>query len=155
MLTPKMNMKIRLFIAFIFLQLPLLASANVITVSDAWIRSAPPNAPVLGAFMQLRNNSNSDVKLISANAQGYGRVEIHQSSEDNGVMRMQKQDFAPVAAHQSLNFKPGGWHIMLIRPTKVPTTGAHVPIQLTFDNAPLQTIDFVVKQSNVKTHHHH
>jgi hypothetical protein len=37
-----------------------------------------------------------------------------------------KQDFMPIPAHGKLTLKPGGWHIMMIQPKKVPKEGDSV-----------------------------
>jgi copper(I)-binding protein len=46
-----------------------------ISVDNPWVRSAPPNAPILGAFMEISNHSDSDIKLLSANTKGYKRLD--------------------------------------------------------------------------------
>jgi len=33
---------------------------SAIVIHDPWIRTAPPNAPMLGLFMKIRNNTNQD-----------------------------------------------------------------------------------------------
>jgi copper(I)-binding protein len=42
-------------------------------------RPALPNAPILGAFMEISNHSDSDIKLLSANTKGYKRLELHKT----------------------------------------------------------------------------
>jgi copper(I)-binding protein len=49
------------------------------------------------------------------------------------MMKMIKQDFMPIPAHGKLTLKPGGWHIMMIQPKKVPKEGDSVVIKLVFD----------------------
>ncbi|WXT99687.1 MAG: hypothetical protein Ctma_0391 [Catillopecten margaritatus gill symbiont] len=116
-----------------------------ISIHNPWVRSAPANAPVLGVFMQINNKTNNAVKLLSADADGYKRVEIHRTLNDNGLMKMVKQPFAPISAGGKLQLKPGSWHIMLIKPDKVPSKGSMVAIKLEFDNGTMQTVHAEVK----------
>lgn len=125
-----------------------------LTINEPWVRSAPANAPMLGAFMQIHNHSNNDMKLISAHAKGYQRVELHRTMEHHGVMRMIKQDFMPIAANNQLNLKPGSWHIMLIGPDAVPSNGDSVVLTLQFDNGTNKTVRALVKKGEKMQHHH-
>jgi Uncharacterized protein conserved in bacteria len=115
-------------------------------VHNPWVRSAPPNAPMLGAFMQIKNNTNNTIKLLSAQAKGYQRVELHRTLNHGGMMKMLKQDFMPIEANNNLHLKPGSWHIMLIEPGSVPEEGDMVMIKLTFDNGFTQTIRAIVRK---------
>ncbi|KAA0445213.1 MAG: copper chaperone PCu(A)C, partial [Candidatus Thioglobus sp.] len=120
-------------------------NTNSISVHNPWIRWAPANAPVLGVFMQIDNNTASDVRLIGVNVIGYQRAEIHRTINDDGLMKMVRQDFAPIAAGRELKLQPGGWHIMLIKPEQVPSAGDEVPMVLHFDDGSEQTVRVPVK----------
>lgn len=122
-----------------------------ISIHNPWIRSAPPNTPVLGMFMQVDNQTDKEVKLIAVDADGYKRVEIHKTLNENGIMKMLKQPFAPIPAKKKLHFKPGSWHIMLIKPKQVPSIGSVVSIKLKFDNEIVQTVQADVR-SGQKMH---
>ena len=117
-----------------------------IIINEPWVRAAPANAPMLGVFMQIQNHADHDAKLISAEASGYQRVELHRTMEHHGVMRMIKQDFMPIAANNQLNLKPGSWHIMLIGPDTVPSEGESVALTLRFDNGTNKIIHALVKK---------
>jgi len=43
------------------------------------LETAPPNAPMLGLFMKIRNNTNQDIRLVSVQAIGYVRAELHRN----------------------------------------------------------------------------
>ncbi len=126
-----------------------------IVIQDPWVRSAPSNAPTLGAFMEIHNNSNQNVKLISAHAEGYKDVQLHRTIDDDGMMRMVEQEFIPVTANGKIHLKPGSWHMMLIRPEKVPAKGELVLITLKFDNGSSQVVGFNVRKGKKMMMHHH
>lgn len=126
-----------------------------IVIQDPWVRSAPSNAPALGAFMKIHNNSNQNVKLISAYAEGYKDVQLHRTIDDGGMMRMVEQEFIPVTAKGKVHLKPGSWHVMLIKPEKVPAKGEVVLITLKFDNGSSQAVKFKVRKGKKMMMHHH
>ena len=59
-------------------------NAGDLVVTDPWIRSAPPNAPTLGAFMVLENNSGAEVSVVASHSSlAVDRVELHRSMMDD------------------------------------------------------------------------
>jgi copper(I)-binding protein len=125
-----------------------------VEVKNPWVRSAPPNAPMLGAFMQIHNNTKNNLKLLSVNVFGYQRAELHKTINHDGLMKMVQQEFIPISAKSSLSLKPGSWHIMLIGPDAVPVEGDTVKIKLIFDNGTSQMIDAVVRKDKMMMKHH-
>ncbi|WPE16924.1 copper chaperone PCu(A)C [Candidatus Thioglobus autotrophicus] len=125
-----------------------------ITITDPWIRSAPINAPALGLFMNISNNTNQEVRLISAHTKGYKRIELHRTIDSHGVMKMVKQAFMPIPAHAKLHLKPGSWHIMLIAPEQVPSEGEQVSVSLKFNDGSTQTIQVLVRKGGMMMQHH-
>ncbi len=122
-------------------------NAGELVVSDPWIRSAPPNAPALGAFMVLENHSDAEVSVVDVHTSlAVGRVELHRTKMADGVMKMVLQKSIPVPAHSSTVLKPGSWHIMLIGPEKVPTMGEVIELTLVLDDGTEQVVAATVRQ---------
>lgn len=128
---------------------------ETISIHNPWVRSAPPNAPALGAFMEISNHSDNDIKLLSANAHDYKRLELHKTVFQGGMMKMMKQDFMPIPAHGKLTLKPGSWHIMMIKPKEVPKEGDSVTIKLVFDNGLSKAVHAKVRKGGVMNHQGH
>ena len=123
------------------------ANAAELVVTDPWIRSAPPNAPALGAFMLLENDSDSEVSVVDAySSLEVDRVELHRTMMDDGVMKMIPQQSIPIPPHSSTDLAPGSWHIMLIGPSKVPSMGEVVQLTLVLDDGTKQVVDAMVRQ---------
>jgi periplasmic copper chaperone A len=125
-----------------------------LSITDPWIRSAPINAPALGLFMQITNNSDRDLRLTSAHVEGYQRVELHRTIDSNGMMKMVRQEFMPIPAHSKLHLKPGSWHIMLIKPDRVPSEGERVMVSLRFNDGSAQVIRASVRKGRMMIKHH-
>ena len=108
------------------LALPLYAASVI--VEDAWTRSTAPLQPVAGAFMKL--TSDTDAVLVGASSPMAGRVEVHKMSMQDGVMSMRPVKSLFLPKGQTIELKPGGYHIMLMdlkQPFKV---GETVPLIL-------------------------
>ncbi len=102
-------------------------------VENAWVRSTVPAQKATGAFMRIV--SPADASLVAAASPVAANVEIHESSMQDGVMRMRAVQRVPLRANQAFDLKPGGHHVMLMGLRAPLNTGEHVPITLTFEDA--------------------
>lgn len=121
------------------------ASAKV-RVSDAAIRPAPAGAPATGAYMTLRNDGPKPVTLTGVHCGCAEEVSAHETTNDGGMMRMRPAPRVVVPAKGEIAFKPGGLHLMVMGLNRPLKTGQHVPMRLSFDGAPAETISFPVKR---------
>ena len=129
--------------------------ADEIRVSDAWVRAAPPNAPALGAFMQIENPTGAERYLVAARTSlEVGRVELHRTMMHDGVMQMVPQAKIPLAPAGRTMLEPGSWHIMLIGPKSVPAEGETVRLTLVFDDGSEQQVEAVVRKGGQMMHEH-
>ena len=129
------------------------AQAHDIEISDAWVRAAPPNAPALGAFMEIKNATDVDRSIVAARTSlEVERVELHRTMMHEGVMQMVPHDRIPLAAGTETKLKPGSWHVMLIGPSTVPTEGETLTLTLVFDDGSEQTIEAQVRKGKKMMH---
>lgn len=116
-------------------------AAEVITVMNPRIRSTAPGQTVSGAFMTLVNASSTPHALTAASFGDARMVEIHETSMNEGVMRMRKVKQIDIPANGSAELKPGGYHIMLMgieSQMKAGTTGV---LTLTFSDDSRLTVE--------------
>jgi len=85
------------------------ASPNI---TDAWIRSAPPGAPMAG-YLDLHNPGDRTLRCDGASSEAFDSVELHRSVVEDGMSRMLHGQIAELAAGGRLRFEPGGYHLML------------------------------------------
>ena len=83
-------------------------------VEEGYVRGLPPGQKVTAAFMTLENTGPEDLVLTSGRAAVAEKVEFHQHSHDNGMMRMRQVPELVVPAGGELALEPGGLHLMLI-----------------------------------------
>jgi copper(I)-binding protein len=109
--------------------LPALAE---VTVAEPWVRATVPAQKATGAFMHLK--SDADARLVSAASPVAGVVEIHEMLMDKDVMKMNRIDGLDLPAGQSVELKPGGYHVMLMDLQAQVKEGDEVPLTLVIEN---------------------
>jgi copper(I)-binding protein len=118
-----------------------------ITIMDARSRPSPMAAGNGAAYMLVLNGLTEDVQLVSASSPAAGVVELHETIDDNGVMRMVPQpDGFTVPAGGAVELKPGGKHVMLIDLVAPLETGGEIELTLNFDNGQSFTLTVPVVQ---------
>jgi hypothetical protein len=126
-----------------------------LTVQQAWIAEAPPNAKVLAAYLEIQNHTSAEAKLIGVTSSAFDKVEIHRSEKKGEMVQMIKQDNVTIAANGKITFKPGGLHLMLIKPTKTIKAGDKIGLTLQFSNGKKVLATAEVKKRNSADNGHH
>jgi copper(I)-binding protein len=117
-----------------------------VQASDAWIRWLPAGIPS-GAYLTLSNSGSAPAVLVGASSPDFAAVSFHQTITVNGMSGMSAVERLTVAAQGSLRFAPGGYHIMLMQPTRTLHPGDHVPITLRFADASSLLVSFDVRSA--------
>jgi copper(I)-binding protein len=145
----------------ILLALSLLFSFNLaanqaaITVSEAYARATPPNAPTSAIFLTMSNTSEQEVSLVSASTPAAGRVELHTMLMDGDVMQMRQVEQIEVASGKVVELKPGGLHLMLFDLQTQFAEGEELALKLFFSDGSQQQLTVPVKKVMHKMKHHH
>jgi len=130
-------------------------AGSELVISGEWIRSTAPGTPTTAAYFLLKNDSNKDITLLNAKSDIAERVEIHEHTMQNGVMKMQKTNGVLIPKQSNLVFEPGGYHVMFIGLKDSVDTGEKVDITLEFDNGTTQDIRVVAKKKAGNKHGKH
>ncbi|WIY52987.1 copper chaperone PCu(A)C [Devosia sp. YIM 151766] len=116
-----------------------------LVISGAFTRATLPNAPVAGGFLTLVNQGGEDDVLVSASADIARETQIHEMAMEGDVMKMrQLADGLIVPGGETVELKPGGFHIMLMGLNGPLVEGEQVPVTLTFAKAGTVTIELSV-----------
>ena len=118
---------------FVFLSLVMAHisyAADLVKITDAWVRLPPPGAQIAAAYLTLE--SQQTLSLSSVTSPAAEVVEMHSMSTKNGVMQMRQLKSLKLVAGKPLTLEPGGLHLMLINPKKSLQEGDTVPLVLTF-----------------------
>ncbi|MCP8689916.1 copper chaperone PCu(A)C [Marinobacterium sedimentorum] len=105
-----------------------------VQAQDGYVRAVPPGHSISAAYLTLRNNSTSAVQLDSARTDSAGTTELHQSRQQDGVMRMRAAQQVEIPAGAEYRLQPGGDHLMLIDLKQPLNAGDEVRLQLNFSD---------------------
>lgn len=109
-------------------------------------RATPPNAPVSGGYMVIRNTGDEADRLIGGQAGFAKKVEIHEMSMENDVMKMRELlGGLEIPAGGEVELKPGGFHVMFIGLDGQLKDGETRPVTLIFEKAGSIDVDFNVE----------
>ncbi len=106
------------------------AQPQPVEVSSAWVRVAVTGQQGTGAFLKI--TATAPVKLVGASSPLAGVAEVHQMKLVGDVMTMRAVPSLAIAAGESVEFKPGGYHIMLMDLKQAMPAGSQVPLTLHF-----------------------
>jgi len=136
------------------LALPLLLAAcgparpvgpAAIVVSEAWSRPAATGGTGAG-FFELTNSGGAADTLLAVESPISDEVQIHQSSDEGGVMRMrQVTEGVTVKAGETVGFAPGGLHVMFIRLKAAQVAGDRIPATLVFRESGRKPVELTVR----------
>jgi copper(I)-binding protein len=112
------------------------AAKGGIVVERAWARATPPGAATGGAYLTVTNAGREADRLLGATTRGAERVEVHEMSVTDGVMRMRPlAEGLAIEPGASAALAPGGAHLMLIGVTEPLVAGETIDLTLTFERA--------------------
>src|ERR1700688_4581676 len=119
------------------------ALAQHVSASNAWFRSLPTGLPA-GGYFTLHNSGATPVELVAAESPACGMLMLHRSTESGGVSRMEDVKSTAIPPGHTLEFTPGGYHLMCMEPGAAMSPGKHVPVALIFADHRRIDVDFDV-----------
>ena len=129
-------------------------TAGDIAILHPWTRAAGANGNGAG-FLRLRNGGAQPDRLVSAASPIARVVELHTMERDGDVMRMRPVQDIPVGPGQTIELRPGGFHIMLIGLTAPMQQGTRVPLTLRFERAGEVQVELAVEAAGARGSGHH
>ncbi len=113
---------------------PALAQTGPITLDHVWARATPPGAKTGAIYMTITDTGAPD-RLTGASTPVAATAEVHETTNDNGVMRMRPVGSLVIQPGKPVTFRPGGYHLMLTGLKQPLTAGQSFPVTLTFEHA--------------------
>lgn len=141
-----------------FFAISLIASsvfAQGVTVDEPWARATVQGQKATGAFMKLSSKDGS--KLVGASSPAAGVTEIHEMKMDKDVMKMSAIPSLPIPAGQTVELKPGSYHVMLMDLKGPLADKSMVPVTLMFENVKgvKSQVELQVPVRSMSMHHEH
>lgn len=110
-----------------------------IVISSSRVFPPFPGRDTAAGYMSITNHSQSDDKLVSVTSPISGAVEIHNHIEENGVMKMRQVDGIMLKAGETVELKPGSFHLMMFK-ANLPEDQNDVSLTLNYEKAPSVTL---------------
>lgn len=102
-----------------------------VVVEGAWARATVPGQQGSGAFMRL--TAKEPLTLVAVRTPAAAVAEVHEMKMDGDVMRMRALTALPLPVGQTVELKPGGYHVMLLDLKQQVKEGDTVPLTLVFE----------------------
>jgi periplasmic copper chaperone A len=118
-------------VALIFLALAATSvyAYNTVSILRPWALATKPGQTTGAVYMELETSESAIIaKIESPQAKA---VEVHNTINDKGVMKMRKIDRLELPAGTTIKFEPGGMHLMLIGLKKPLKPGDSVLVKFT------------------------
>jgi len=128
-----------IYAALLMLTVPAFADdikAGDLVITQAWSRATPAGAKIGGGFLTIENKGSAADKLVAVSGDIAGKIEIHEMTMNDGVMKMRALD-KPLAIDpgKTVKLAPGGYHLMMMDLKSPLKKGDKVPVTLEFEKA--------------------
>ena len=121
-------------------------AAPSVSVTNARIRLLPGNLPLAGYF-DLVNQGKEPLTLIAVSSPAFKMVHMHLSMEQGGKSKMVKIEAIELNPGETVNFSPGGYHLMLMERVQPLHVGDGVPMTLQFSGQQALQVMFEVRKA--------
>src|SRR6266516_3569537 len=108
-----------------------------VEIDHPWSRATPKGAKTGAGYVSIKNTGSTADRLVGGSFADAGKVEIHQMTMDQGVMKMR-----PVAG--GVELKPDGMHLMFIDLKQPLKNGEQVAGTLEFEKAGTVPVQYTV-----------
>lgn len=96
--------------------------------ADAWVRAAPDGRALGAAYLAIRNNG-PPIRLVAVASDAHEAAGFHETTLTDGTSKMRAIGALDIGAGEALSFKPGGGHIMLMKPTRRLSVGDTITLR--------------------------
>jgi copper(I)-binding protein len=129
-------MSTRRFVIALALTATVAVGLQPITVAQPSTVATAPGQAVAGGFMTVINTTGTEDRLLRASSPVAKEVQIHNTTMDEGVMRMRPMaDGVAIPAGGRVEFKPRALHLMFMGLQAPIAAGTTVPVTLEFERA--------------------
>jgi copper(I)-binding protein len=98
---------------------------------SAWVRALPPGMGMTAGFGTLINSGAEPIEITAFSSPQFAEVSLHRTETVDGVSRMREVPALRVEAGASVELAPGGYHLMLMKPSVLLEAGQAVTLHFT------------------------
>ncbi len=158
LMTNKLNLVATLTTAVVILITPgafaQTFKAGSIEIGSPWARATPKGATVGAGYMKITNTGTTPDRLLSGSSDIAPKFEVHEMKMENGVMKMRPvQDGLEIKPGETVELKPGSFHVMFVGLKSPLKAGDHVAATLVFDKAGAVNVEYDVRAIGAEPGH--
>ena len=138
---------------------------SMMLIEQAYIRAVIPGTSISSSYMEIENKSEEAITLLGATSLVSPRIEIHQHTMLDGMMRMRKVEGIVIKPKKRIKLQPSGLHLMVFDVNNTLNSQEQINITLHFSNnesvvvpvsvySPTQERAAQEATSNMHKHHH-
>ncbi len=117
-----------------------------LTITGPWSRQTAKTAMTGAGYLEVTNGGAQADRLVAADCDCAGLVQVHEMQMTGGVMKMQEvAGGLEIPPGETVALKPGGYHVMFMRLKAPFTVGETVRATLTFERAGEIEVEFEVQ----------
>jgi copper(I)-binding protein len=117
---------------------------GAIVVTDPWARATPKGATVGAGYMKITNTGTALDRLVSGSSDIAPAFEVHEMKMENDVAKMRPIKDLEIKPGQTMELKPGSFHVMFVGLKKPLAAGEHVKATLVFEKAGTVNVEYNV-----------
>ena len=103
-----------------------------VQVDAPWARATVAGQQASGAFMRL--TAHEPLQLVGVRTDASAVSEVHEMTMEGDVMKMRAIPSLDLPVGQTVELKPGGYHVMLMELKQQLKAGDRVSVTLTFED---------------------
>jgi periplasmic copper chaperone A len=127
-----------------------------LAIDRPWSRATPKGAKTAAGYLKITNTGTTPDRLVGGSFALSRRLEIHEMSMDQGVMKMRELtaglDIKPGA---TVELKPGSYHLMFTDLTRALAKDDRIKGTLQFEKAGTVEIEYAVEAIGATPAPHH
>jgi periplasmic copper chaperone A len=110
--------------------------AGDLVISREWSRATPNGAKIGAGYLTIENKGTAADKLVGVTGDISDKIEVHEMSMTNGVMKMRPVEGGlTIAPGKTVKLAPNGYHLMIMDLKNPLKQGDKVPLTLQFEKA--------------------
>ena len=134
-------------------------NSNII-IEAPYVRASIPGTSLTSAYMSIENKNNEALILTGVSSLLSDRIEIHQHTMSDGMMKMRIVEQLVIEGQSSVVLQPMGYHLMIFNVKKALLPEEDVSLTLHFKQQKDIVITIPVRsikqeRQAKKQHHHH
>jgi periplasmic copper chaperone A len=109
---------------------------GTIEIEQPWARATPKGATIGAGYMKITNTGAEPDRLVGGAVAFARKFELHSMTMEQGVMKMREvKDGLEIKPGETVELKPGGYHVMFVDLKEPLKQGEDVSVTLTFAKA--------------------